>query len=98
MGSTLRGLNQNQTVHNENSGSGDMTETVTYTPTLPGEKKLSIEPMKRMLRERHYHTTRWIKTSFLLFNPWKLHCTLIASMIIFILALTIMVKIEEKFS
>ena len=28
------------------SGSRDMTEKVTYMPTLPGKKKLSLEPMK----------------------------------------------------
>ena len=28
------------------SGSRDMTEKVTYMPTLPGEKKSGIEPMK----------------------------------------------------
>ena len=41
------------------SGSGDMTEKVTYMPTIPGEKNLSVELLS-MIRERHYHTTRWI--------------------------------------
>ena len=27
------------------SGSGDMTEKVTYMPTLPGEKNLSTDPL-----------------------------------------------------
>ena len=40
------------------SGSGYMTEKVIYMPTLPGEKHLS------MIRERHYHITRWIKKPF----------------------------------
>ena len=45
------------------SGSGDMTEKVTYMPSLPGEKNLSVELLS-MIRERHYHTTRWIKKTF----------------------------------
>ena len=53
------------------SGSGDMIEEVTYMPTLPGERNLSIELLS-MIRERHYHTTRWIKNLNLLRKKWNI--------------------------
>ena len=61
------------------SGSGDMTEKVIYMPTLPGEKNLSIE-LLWMIRERHYHTTRWIKKPFFMrFCLLPSHCSVVVS-------------------